>query len=121
MNRRIIAVAGREALLHLPDKIPVAKPEETMANSQTRVLACVGLLASLLMVCGALAAPYEVQFHSGTVIPVAGRYDVPAQGNVDKGTVHALVQIEDYLHKGEREALKQAGVDLLATFRIAPI
>ncbi|HEY3294477.1 MAG TPA: S8 family serine peptidase [bacterium] len=76
---------------------------------------CVVLLACFVMIRGAMAAPFEVRFQSGTVTPAEGVYEVPALSAQTVGAdhVHALVQLADYLHAGQKQDLAAAGIELL--------
>ncbi len=88
-----------------------------MVNSRRMFFTtCLALLTGLVMARGVAAAPYEIRFHSGTVTPADGVYEIPAVSaqTADKDHVHALVQLSDYLHAGERQALKNAGIVLLS-------
>ncbi|MBU1920958.1 S8 family serine peptidase [bacterium] len=77
----------------------------------------VALILTLVLLLGAnllLAAPYEIQFKSGTVTPTAGEFIIP-QANLDESveSVHVLLQLEDFLRGGKQARLKSYGVDLL--------
>jgi hypothetical protein len=77
------------------------------------MLTYAALLACFVMACGALAAPYEIHFQCGVLIPQAGSFELAAMQN-GSSPVHSIVQLEHYLRSGEREALKEAGITLLA-------
>lgn len=84
-----------------------------MRNS--RSLFCIpALLTCFVMVGAGFAAPYEVHFQSGVFLPEAGRFEVPARAdNASPERAHVLIQLNDYLKKGQKEELALAGVDLL--------
>jgi hypothetical protein len=86
-----------------------------MANSR-RVFfgTIIVLFACFVMIHAGVAAPYDIQFHSGTVRPALGVYDIPPSQGLASGNVHALVQLNDYLHAGDRERLAAAGITLLS-------
>lgn len=87
-----------------------------MRNSRSIFrVGCWTLALVFVAVSGSAAEPYAVRFHSGTVVPEAGFYDVPAtQKFAPAKQTHVLVQLDDHLQKGQRQALQAAGVDLLA-------
>ena len=79
-----------------------------------RLFLIVALLVCFVMVHSAAAAPYEIRFQSVTFLPESGHLVIPAEAvSLPGERVHALLQIEDYLQPGQREALSAAGVDLL--------
>lgn len=80
-----------------------------MARSRWLSLPWLLLAACFMLFHLSAAAPYEIVFQSGTVTPDAGQFEIPAGARV-----HALLQLNDYLHKGQREALAAAGVELLS-------
>ena len=83
-------------------------------TSSRRLFCFVALLLCFVILHSAAAAPYEIRFQSGVFLPESGHLIVPAVETLIPGNrVHALVQIEDYLHPGQREALTAAGVELL--------
>ena len=67
------------------------------------------LAACLVFLQGAAAAPYAIPFQGATLTPEAGRFELPAGV---RG--HVLLQLNDYLRKGQRDALAAAGVNLLS-------
>jgi hypothetical protein len=79
-----------------------------------RYLFIVALLGGFVILHGAAAAPYEIRFQSGTFLPDSGHLAIPVEAAASPPErVHALVQIQDYLQPGQREALAAAGVELL--------
>jgi hypothetical protein len=85
-----------------------------MSNSRRRRLwICAALLTCFVTAGSSFAGPYEVQFHSGVVVPPAGQFEFPTTP-ASAGSVHVLVQLNDYLHRGTREALASAGLTLLS-------
>ncbi|MCX6600564.1 MAG: S8 family serine peptidase [bacterium] len=83
-------------------------------TSSRRLFCIVALLLCFVILHSAAAAPFEIRFQSGAFLPESGHLIVPAEATSLAGDrVHALVQIEDYLHRGQREALAAAGVELL--------
>jgi subtilisin family serine protease len=60
----------------------------------------------------AMAAPYAVNFHSGTVIPAAGSFEIPV-AKANTTSVYVLLQLNDYVNTSQRNALKNVGVELL--------
>jgi subtilisin family serine protease len=83
-------------------------------TSSRRLFCIVALLLCFVILHSAAAAPYEIRFQSGAFLPETGHLVIPADAAVSPAErVHALVQIEDYLHPGQREALAAAGVELL--------
>lgn len=77
----------------------------------------VALLLSFILLLGAhllFAAPYEIQFKSGTITPTANEFIIP-QTNFDEsfGTVHVLLQLADNLRSGKELQLQNYGVELL--------
>jgi hypothetical protein len=85
-----------------------------MANSRKlRFWTCMVLASCFVMAGSSFAGPYEVPFHSGTIVPPAGQFEIPATRAVN-GRVHVLVQMNDYLHRGQRESLADAGLTLLS-------
>ncbi|MFZ5433482.1 MAG: S8 family serine peptidase [Calditrichota bacterium] len=77
-------------------------------------LTLIALLTCFVAVHSSAAAPFEVQFISGTFVPAAGQYDIPQPISETTGKVHCLVQLNETIHAGQRAALKAAGVELLA-------
>ncbi|RPH94127.1 T9SS C-terminal target domain-containing protein [candidate division KSB1 bacterium] len=77
-------------------------------------LTCFVLLACFVMIHGSAAAPYEIGFQGGPFTPERAQYSIPTAQYAENGKVHALVQLDDYLQKGQRQILKHAGIELLA-------
>jgi hypothetical protein len=73
-------------------------------------------LSALIIIalsCAAAAAPYEVKFQSGAARPTAGVFEIPAVAKGIMTPVHVLLQLNDYVNTGQRDALKHVGVELL--------
>lgn len=87
-------------------------------NSSRRVwiMACAALLSCFVISSTASAAPYEVYFKSGTILPPADTYQLPQSVTqaADRDRVHIFLQMENYLHAGDRAALRSQGIELLA-------
>ncbi len=89
-------------------------------DGSRRVLALIitALLACFVMSSGTWAAPYEVPFKSGTVLPPAQAYSLPqnAAMAVDQSRVHVFLQLENHLAVGDRARLRAQGIELLSYF-----
>jgi hypothetical protein len=78
------------------------------------------LTTLLCLFCAPLfAAPYEIEFKSGTILPAENSFIVPdllPQFTVGAERVHVLLQLDRHLKSGDRERLKSSGIELLSYF-----
>ena len=92
-------------------------PEDTMYGTRRDLIGLLGsLLTCFVMLSAAMAAPYEVPFKSGTVLPLAQSYELPRDVLMaaETGRVHVFVQLDEYLGSGDRARLRAEGIELLA-------
>lgn len=83
-----------------------------MYSRRCHLLFIAALLASFVIAGAGIATPYEISFHSGTIMPRAGQFDLPTAA-LDESRAHCLIQLHEYLCKGHRTALSEAGIELL--------
>ena len=67
-----------------------------------QVIVLVGAVCAFGVLC-ATAAPYEIALRSGSFVPPAESFELPASvPGAEQGRVHVLLQLWQHLRKGDR-------------------